>query len=183
MRRLHRWGFSRSKLRGGFLHTRLGDRVLHRELWVPTRESLARAFLVGLPVTMIPFLPLQTVIACAIGFFLGANLPVCFALQFLSSPATAVIQLPACYLVGQLLLGADLSETYAMVRAHPLSVVSAKNLEALYLGAVVLGLFCGGSGYILTRLIWREKPKRVRKPRPAEPLQSNLPGGVDKNSA
>jgi uncharacterized protein (DUF2062 family) len=164
MRRLHGWGVSRHKLRGGFLHTRLGDRVLHRELWIPTRESLALAFLVGLPVTMVPFLPLQTVIACVIGFMLGANLPVVFLLQFLSNPATAVMQLPACYLVGELILGGDLSQLYAQVRAHPMTAVSGHNLWALYLGSFVLGPLLGALAYFGTKIIWREPPPRPRPP-------------------
>jgi uncharacterized protein (DUF2062 family) len=163
MRRLNQWGLSRRKLRGGFLHTRLGDRLLEREIWVPSRESLARAFLVGMPVTMIPFLPLQSVFACALAFWLRANLPVTFFLQFLSSPATAIIQIPACYLVGRLVLGGGLSAEWTRVWADPAAIVSRGSLGALYLGAVVLGVTSGIAGYFLTRLIWREKPARVRR--------------------
>jgi hypothetical protein len=166
MRRLNQWGLSRRKLRGGFLHTRLGDRLLEREIWVPGRESLARAFLIGMPVTMIPFLPLQSVFACSIAFWLRANLPVVFFLQYLSNPATAVIQLPACYLVGRLVLGADLGADWERVWADPMAIVTRGNLGALYLGAVVLGLMSGVVGYLLTRLIWREKAA-PRSPRAA----------------
>lgn len=164
MRRLHRWGFSRHKLRGGFLHSRLGDRLLERELWFPSRESLARAFAIGLPVTMIPFLPAQTVIACGIGFFARANLPVTFALQYLSTPLTAAIQLPACYLVGRLLFGENPFDTFAQVRAHPAVMLSPGAIGSLYLGAVVLGVLLGVLGYVLTRAIWRERPRARRRP-------------------
>lgn len=163
MRRLNRWGMSRHKLRGGFLHTRLGDRILHRELWVPTRMSLALAFLVGMPVTTIPFLPLQSVIACGIGFLVGANLPVCLLLQYLSNPATAVVQLPACYLVGELVLGGDFAEIYAHVRANPVTAFSGHNLFALYLGSFVLGPLLGALGYFLTKILWREQPPKAKK--------------------
>lgn len=163
MRRLHRWGISRNKLRGGFLHSKLGDRILDRELWVPTRESLARAWLVGMPVTMIPFLPLQSVIGCAIGFFTKANLPVTFLLQYLSNPATAFVQIPACYFVGRLLMGAPMGDTLHQIEIHPLAVLSGKSLLALYLGSFVLGPLLGGLGYFLTHLIWRDRPKKVRK--------------------
>ncbi len=167
MRRLNRWGMSRHKLRGGFLHSRLGDRLLEREIWVPGRESLARAFLIGLPITMIPFLPLQSVFACGVAFWLRANLPVVFFLQYLSNPATAVIQLPACYLVGRLVLGADLSAEWDRVWADPMGIVTRGSLGALYLGSVVLGLGSGVVGYFFTRLVWREKPVRPRAPRGA----------------
>jgi uncharacterized protein (DUF2062 family) len=138
MRRLHQWGLSRQKLRGGFLHTRLGDRFLEREIWIPSRQSLARAFLVGVPITMIPFLPLQSVFACGLALWLRANLPVTFLLQHLSNPLTAVIQLPLCYLTGRLILGADLSADWDLVWSDPMGIVSRGSLGALYLGAVVL---------------------------------------------
>ncbi|MBI5382909.1 MAG: DUF2062 domain-containing protein [Opitutae bacterium] len=165
MRRLHGWGVSRQKLRGGFLHSKLGDRILERELWFPTRESLARAWLVGMTVTVIPFLPAQTLIACAIGFLFRANLPVCFALQYLSNPATAVVQLPACYLIGRLLVGASLSETWQQIRLHPGdALISGQAIWSLYLGAIVLGPLLGGLGYGLTHLIWREEPRPAGAP-------------------
>lgn len=170
MRRLHRWGISRTKLRGGYLHSKLGDRMLERTLWFPTREGIARAWLIGMPVTTIPFLPFQSLIACGIGFFARANIPLCFALQYLSNPATAFIQIPACYFVGRLLMGAPISLTLHQIRTHPLDVLSGKSLLALYLGAFVLGPLLGALGYLLTHLIWRDKKKNAAK--------ANLPGGT-----
>ena len=38
-----------------------------REVWFPTRESFVRARVIGMAVTLIPFLPVQTQIACSIG--------------------------------------------------------------------------------------------------------------------
>jgi uncharacterized protein (DUF2062 family) len=166
MRRLNQWGLSRAKLRGGFLHTRLGDRFLERELWVPSRESLARAFLVGMPVTWIPFLPAQSVIACACAFWVRGNLPVSFLLQFLSSPATAIVQLPACYLAGKIVLGTDLSAEWSRVWADPMAIVTGGSLGALYLGSVVLGVGTGVAGYFLTMLLWRPKPVPHGPPAP-----------------
>jgi len=163
IRRLHEWGLSRRKLRGGFLHSRLGDRFLARETWIPSRESLARAFLVGMPITMIPLLPLQSVFACPLALWARANLPVTIFLQFLSTPLTAVIHLPICYLTGRLLLGADLSAEWDQVWADPMGIVSRGSLGALYLGAVVLGPVLGALGYFLTHLIWKAQPPRPRK--------------------
>jgi len=163
MRRLHRWGGSRHKLRGGYMHSLLGDRLLERDLWFPSRESLARAWLVGLPVSIVPFLPFQTVIACSIGFFARANLPVCFAVQFLSNPATAFIQLPMCYFVGRFLMGAPMNATLMQLETHPIhALASAQTVQALYLGAFVLGPLLGVLGYLLTHLLWRAKPRAAK---------------------
>lgn len=168
LRRLNQWGLSRYKLRGGILHTRLGDRLLERELWVPSRESLARAFLVSMPVTIIPFLPAQSLFACTFAFWARANLPVSFLLQFLSSPATAIVQLPACYLVGKIVLGTDLETEWHRVWGDPMAIVTGwqGNLGALYLGAVVLGPILGVMGYFLTKLFWRAKPVPHGPPAP-----------------
>ena len=57
LRWMHKQKLSRSKMRGGRLHGWFGDRILAKELWLPTRNSLARAWLVGFPITIIPFLP------------------------------------------------------------------------------------------------------------------------------
>ncbi|OIR06487.1 hypothetical protein GALL_114040 [mine drainage metagenome] len=158
LRRLNRWGISRRKLRGGRLHGLLGDRFLHRDLWIPSRESLARAWLIGMTVTSIPFLPLQSVIACGIGFFLGANLPVCLLLQYLSNPATAFIQVPACFFVGRLLMGDHPAALLSQIHHGPMALMTSDNLIAIYLGAIVIGPILGVIGYFLTHLIWRERP-------------------------
>ncbi len=172
MRRLHRWGISRKKLRGGFLHSKLGDRILERELWIPDRESLARAWLVGMPVTTIPFLPGQSIIACSIGFLVRANLPVAFLLQYLSNPATAIFQLSACYFTGNLVLGTSPKELVHIVNhkvsgfmASPsimeaLHALSLRDFATLYLGSVILGLGLGLLGYFGTHLLWRPKKPR-----------------------
>ncbi len=164
LRRLNRWGISRRKLRGGRLHGLLGDRFLERDLWVPSRESLARAWLVGMIVTAVPFLPLQSIIACTIGFLVGANLPVCFVLQYLSNPATAVIQVPACVFVGRLLMGDHPGAIFAQLHRDPMAVLSGGNILALYLGAIVIGPVLGVLGYFLTHLIWRERPRPPAAP-------------------
>ena len=89
LRWLHARDLSRRRLRGSFLHSQLGDRLLDKVLWMPTRQSIARAWLIGIPITTIPFLPAQSVIAGVCGFFGRANLVLCIGLQFLSTPLTA----------------------------------------------------------------------------------------------
>lgn len=162
IRRLNRSGFSRRKLRGGVLHRWLGDHVLAKEVWFPTRESFARAWFIGMVITMIPFLPAQTILACAIGLILRANLPTCFILQFLSSPATVFIQLPACYLMGCLITGRDVGQAVAHIEADPMSVVSVGSAGLLFMGSLVLGFLVGATGYFLIKLFWRERVKKVK---------------------
>lgn len=101
---LHQRGFSRRKLRGTLLHRHLGDGVLARELWSLQSEPVARAWLIGVPITIIPFLPFQTFIAIPLAIVFRANVPITFAIQWMSNPFTAIVHLPACYYFGCLVL-------------------------------------------------------------------------------
>jgi len=152
---LHRKKLSRKSMRGSFLHSKLGDRILDKALWRATPDSIARAWLIGMPITMIPFLPGQSIIAGVIGFYFRANLLVCIALQFLSNFGTALIQLPVCFFVGRVIEGNRPSEIWgeAMNRDWGLYFkkphLLAGDLIPLFLGAIVVGLFLGVTGYFL----------------------------------
>ena len=99
-------------MRGGRLHGWFGDRLLAKELWLPTRGSLARAWLVGFPITIVPFLPGQSILAAIAALMVRGNLLLCIALQFLSTPLTAPVHLPACYFVGEVMRGANPREVW-----------------------------------------------------------------------
>lgn len=123
-----------------------------REVWFPTRESFVRARVIGMAVTLIPFLPVETLIACSIGLGLRANLPICFTRPFPPSPATAVTYLPACSLVGGLILGNDGGEAFAKIKADLMRVVSLSPAWLLSVGALALWLARGGLGYFLAKI-------------------------------
>ena len=142
-------------MRGGFLHSKLGDRILDKSLWRATPDSIARAWLIGIPVTMIPFLPGQSVIAAVLGFTFRANLLVCIGLQYLSNPFTAVVQLPICFFVGRLVQGNGPLTTWDEVAqrdwefliTHPGHL--ARDLIPLFLGSIITGAAIGVIGYLL----------------------------------
>ncbi len=154
---VHRWlhhrNFSRKKMHGSFLHSRLGDRLLDKELWRTSPRSLARAWLIGFPITSIPWLPFQSIIAGVLGFTFRANLLLCIGLQYLSNPVTAIVHLPPCYFVGKLMLGSSPGQTWdemmkrdwVQVFHHPTKL--AHDLLPLYLGAITLGTAIAIIGY------------------------------------
>lgn len=159
---LHRRRLSRSRMRGTWLHSRFGDKLLDKALWKPTRESLARGWLVGFPITMLPFLPIQSVLACIVAIFVRGNLLLCIALQFLSMPLTAPVHLPACYFVGEVVRGHSPAAVWRQVTGSTMDVFSGDSLVSLYLGAAVLGLGIGLLGYILLKNFWPLLPKRAK---------------------
>lgn len=162
LRWMHRRRLSRTRLRGTLLHSWFGDRLLDRALWKPTRDSLARAWLIGFPVTMLPFLPVQSLIACTIALFFRANLLLCIALQFLSTPLTAPIHLPACYLVGEIARGRPPTEVWTEVTSAPKDVLSGDSVTSLYLGAIIIGVIGGIVGFFLIRGTWKARPAAAR---------------------
>jgi uncharacterized protein len=148
------------------MHRWLGDGILSKALWQPTRASLARAWLVGFPITIVPFLPAQSLFACIAAFFVRGNILLCIALQFLSTPLTAPIHLSACYFVGEVARGASPSKVWREARAAPKKVLfSAHAVTSLYLGAAIIGIIGGVAGYAIILQTWRDHPRnRTRSP-------------------
>lgn len=159
---LHKQRLTRRRLPGSFLHSWLGDRILDKALWKPTHESLARAWLVGFPITTMPFLPLQTVFAAFAALFIRGNLLLAIALQFLSSPITAPVQLPACYFVGEIVRGKNPAQVWRHVKGAPRDLISGDAAISLYLGAFVIGIVGGCLGYAIIQKTWRVKPRPAR---------------------
>lgn len=151
-------------MRGGRLHGWFGDRILAKELWLPTRGSLARAWLVGFPITVVPFLPGQSVFAAIAALMVRGNLLLCIALQFLSTPLTAPVHLPACYFVGEVIRGANPREVWNLAWNNPKILVTAHAVTSLYLGAAVLGMVGGVIGYAVILQTWRDRPRRKGRP-------------------
>lgn len=162
LRLMHRSRLSRSRLKGGWIHSWLGDRILDKKLWRPTHESLARAWLVGFPITVMPFLPAQSLFAVIAALCVRGNLLLCIALQFLSTPLTAPVQLPACYFVGELIRGVNPVKAWSHISSQPRDLFTREGAISLYLGAFAIGIIGGCLGYAIIRKTWRDKSLRRR---------------------
>ena len=167
---MHRQRLSRSRLRGTRIHRWLGDGVVSKALWAPTRGSLARAWLVGFPITMVPFLPGQSILAAIAALVVRGNLLLCIALQFLSNPLTATIQLPACYFVGEVVRGVSPREVWHHAWNAKWTEEYAQGFKSLYLGAVIIGIVGGVIGYAIILQTWRDTTRRK-----GEPIEDSLP--------
>ncbi len=157
---MHRQKLSRRTLHGSHLHRWFGDGVISKSLWLPTRGSLARAWLVGFPITVVPFLPGQSVLATIAALMVRGNLLLCIALQFLSNPFTAPVQLPVCYVAGELVRGRMPGDTWKLISEDTKHLLTGDAVISLYLGAVVVGVVGGVLGYAVILATWRERPKR-----------------------
>jgi hypothetical protein len=148
------------------MHRWLGDGILSKELWLPTRGSLARAWLVGFPITIVPFLPAQSVFACVAALLVRGNVLLCIVLQFLSTPLTAPVHIPACYVVGEVVRGSSPKQVWHRAWADPKKILlSAHAVTSLYLGAAIIGMVGGVVGYAVIQQTWRDRPvSRTRGP-------------------
>jgi hypothetical protein len=154
------------------MHSWFGDRLLDRALWTPNRGSLARAWMVGFPITMVPFLPGQSVIAAAVALLVRGNLLLCIAIQFLSNPFTAPVQLSLCYVAGELTRGRSPSGVWRHVVDTPLDLLTGDAVISLYLGACVVGIMGGAAGYALILGTWRgPHPHKHKAPKLHAPVK------------
>ena len=161
---LHRQRLTRQHMRGGRLHSWLGDRLLDKALWTPNAGSLARAWLVGFPITIVPFLPGQSVLAIIAALCVRGNVLLCVALQFLSNPVTAPVQLSVCYFVGEVVRGANPAEVWKRAWGAPKELLTGHAAISLYIGSVFLGMLVGAIGYAVILKTWRGTPVRTRPP-------------------
>lgn len=161
---MHQHHLSRKRLRGGVLHSWLGDRLLAKELWRPTHDSLARAWLIGFPITVIPLMPGQVLLACIGCLFFRGNLLLAIALQFLSNPFTAPVHLPACYFLGELARGRNPVVVWQHVMDSPRTLATGSGVESLYLGAAIMALIVGPIGYAIIHHTWRAPKRPGRRP-------------------
>jgi len=144
---------------------------------------LARGWLVSFPITVIPFLPAQSLFACIGALFVRGNLLLSIAVQFLSTPLTAPVHLPACYFVGEVVRGADPREVWKEVRTTPSHLLTGRAVQSLYLGAAVIGILGGAAGYAILHGTWKEKPRRrapasgvVKRDHPVPGAKPKTPG-------
>jgi uncharacterized protein (DUF2062 family) len=122
--------------------------------------------MVGFPITMVPFLPAQSAFATVAAIFIRGNLVLCIALQFLSSPLTAPVQLPACYFVGEVVRGRSPTAVWREITDSTADVFTGDSLLSLYMGALVLGVSIGLLGYLglknFGRQAWPENTPLAR---------------------
>jgi hypothetical protein len=140
----------------------------NKALWQINRRSVANAVFVGLFCAFIPA-PSQMLLAAILSVLLRANLPISVALVWITNPVTIAPMFYFAYRLGAYLLGTEATSlegdfTFLWL-FHNLGAISGP----LLLGSVLCGWMLGTTGYIGTRLVWRnsviEKWRQRRKRR------------------
>ena len=173
-RRLHKMGFSRRKLRGSWLHQWGGEHIFHKGLWSLEREAVALAMLFGFLVATSPLIGLHVLLAIVLCLIFRANIPVAFAIQWVTNIFTAPVFYSMAYALGCQILHKPqhhLKEIHGIcghIGQHillrpghatllPGHTFWVNVLWPLTFGCTLIGLVTGAIGYILVMLFWRAK--------------------------
>jgi uncharacterized protein (DUF2062 family) len=139
------------------------------QLWHLTRESVSRAFAVGLFCAFLP-VPLQMLVAAAGAILFRANMPISVALVWITNPVTIPLFFGLAYFVGLWTFGYSTDNT-----EFEFSLTWFKEneiLEPFLLGCFVCSATAALLGYFGIKLFWRlhiisawkeRKLKRIKK--------------------
>lgn len=133
----------------------LGNSLEDPNIWHLNRQSVARAFLIGLIVAFLP-IPMQMVVAGAAAFWFRANLPIAASLVWITNPLTFAPMYYAAYRIGALLIGEPaLPISFEPTTTEQLLAQASQIWQPLLLGCVVAGVSCGLIAYAAVSWVWR----------------------------
>lgn len=132
----------------------LGEHLHNPNLWHLNRRSVALAFAVGFFVMYLP-IPGQMIVAAALAFLVGANLPISVVLVWITNPFTMPAMFYLAYKVGAFVLG-----TTNEISPDVFTLGGALNELGdiwwpLLLGSLILGTILAIVGYLSIRAVWR----------------------------
>lgn len=134
--------------------------VVDRGCWSFKRNSVIRAFSLGLLIAFVPptpLLPLHLTLCTLLGIFFRLNMPVLFATVFVSNPFTWFPQIAGSIWVGAKLMGLNLVPVLHQLSHRNFSAQVGQLWEPLLLGAFVLGVSAAAFGYLLGQCLWRAR--------------------------
>lgn len=154
-----------------------GDRLHDPNLWHLNRRSVSGAFFVGLFWAFMPF-PMQMVSSSATAILVRVNLPISFALVWVTNPLTIPPVFYMNYRVGAWLLQCNRFTGDFEPSLQWLTDQIDNIWEPLLLGSLLCGALAGLIGYVSIRLLWRLhilnyiKARRARRANRRQPLQN-----------
>jgi len=142
----------------------LGESIHQPYLWHMNRNSVARAFAIGLFCAWLP-MPLQTVVAALLAIFYRAHLPLSVALVFITNPVTIPPMFYFAYKLGSMVLGLDPEAVPMDLGWEWFSTTLRQIWQPLLFGCVMLGIISSAMGYFTIHSIWRRSIRRRWKDR------------------
>lgn len=151
---LKRWSPDPVKIRKSRSLRFLGWLLEEPNLFHLNRHSVSTAAFVGLLVCFLP-IPGQMPLAALAAFLLRCNLPITFALVWISNPLTFPIIFYACYKLGVWILNIPHGHFTFEPTWQWLTTGFLHIWQPLLLGCLTTGLFLGTSAYLMVNWFWR----------------------------
>lgn len=152
---LKRYSPSHKSIRENRVLSVLGEDLNKPSLWILNRNSVARAFAIGLFCTWVPF-PLQSVIAALLAVYYRAHLPLSVALVFITNPITIPPMFFFAYKLGSVMLGMELQPVEMNLSWHWFSSILGQIWQPLLFGCLILGIVSSAVGYFTINTLWRK---------------------------
>jgi uncharacterized protein (DUF2062 family) len=124
------------------------------EIWHLHRRSVSGAVFVGLFCAFLP-IPFQMLLASFLAITWRCNLPLSFALVWVTNPLTITPIFYFTYRLGAWLLGMELEVTGIELSWNWLMENFSSIGYPLVVGSLVCGWVAGVSGFVIVRLLWR----------------------------
>ena len=151
---LKKFSPSPEKLRQYKILKIFGEFIHNPNLWHFNRNSVGKAFTVGLFFAWIP-VPFQMTLAALGAIIFNANLPLSIALVWLTNPITMPPLFLFAYLVGAKILNIPAKPFNFELSIEWLTSLVGDIWEPFLLGCLILGIISAVIGNIAIRLIWR----------------------------
>lgn len=136
-----------------------GNYLQKKEIWSLNRKRVLGGVFIGIFVAALP-MPFQMVLASLLAIIFNMNLPISFALIFISNPLTMPFMFYIEYEIGNFILNPpnpikfDFDSMYENFDQIAIS---------LYLGSIVLGLSCAIVFRMIVNFLWIRTVKKDRK--------------------
>ena len=118
------------------------------------RHSVSLAVFIGIFCAFIP-LPIQTLLAIAMCFWLGANLPLAMIIIWISNPLTIPPMFFLTYKLGSYILNTQVSGFSVDLSWQWFAELGSDILLPLFLGSFICGTALGLIGYFFILSLWR----------------------------
>lgn len=158
-RRLSKWIPTPGKLRQHRSLKIFGSWTEETRLWQLSRLGAAKAFAIGLYCAMLP-IPGQMFIAVALAIIFTANLPLSFALIFITNPLTMPAIFYGAYKLGAWLMGRQPLDVEFEASWTWFTQSLDEIWVPLVIGSQILGIAFAVLGYLLIDTLWREAIRR-----------------------
>jgi uncharacterized protein len=129
--------------------------VLHdHNLWHLHRRTARGAFAIGAFVALIP-MPFQTVLAIALAIFFRVNVPIAFALCWVTNPFTMGPVFYFCYSIGAIILGQPVQDVEFHASFEWLLASIETYGGALLVGSFAVAIACSAFLFFAVDWFWR----------------------------